>query len=149
MHALLDCPVQYHTSPNTRLEREMVEGPSAEQPVHVAVTVKLPPAGCGGSSAFHEARGVFHGLKGGKQPGHSEALRLRTPQSGPKVWTVALRTAGTVTGAPPPTGVSVTCTVAPFADVAKSRNPYTADFAGACCRTMLSPKAASNENKRT
>ena len=122
-HMLL-WPVQYHMSPKATLEMDTAEGAPAEHPVHTAVTVKLPPAACGGSRAFHDASGELKGLKGGRQPLHSEAFRLRTPQSGPKVCTVALSAACTVVGAPPPAGVSVTCTTAsPAAEDAKSRKP--------------------------
>ena len=127
---------------------ETVEGAPAEHPEHTAVTVKLPPAACGGSRAFQDASGEFHGLNGGRQPGHSDELRLRTPQSGPNVCTVAFSAACTVVGAPL-AGVRVTLTTAPAADDAKSRKPYTADCAGACCSTMLSPKAASKEKTST
>ena len=49
--AMLDCPVQYHTSPNkTSSMAALPEQPS----LHVAVMVAgAPPAGDGGSSAFH------------------------------------------------------------------------------------------------
>jgi hypothetical protein len=70
----------------------------------------LPPAGIGGSNAFHDASGALNGLNGGLMSG--QLAQGRTPQSGPKVWAVMLSAARTVTGAPR-SGVSVTSTSAP------------------------------------
>ena len=72
----------------------------------------------GGSSTFHDASGAFHGLKGGLHGGGHG----RTPQSGPNVWYVTFSVACTVVGEPP-SGVSVTRTVAPAIDALKSMKP--------------------------
>jgi hypothetical protein len=100
---------------------ETVVGAAAEQPVHDTVTVKFPPAGCGGSRAFHDASGADHGLNGGLMSAHD--AHGRTPQSGPNVCCVAFSVARTVVGAPPPSGDSVTLTIAPAFDAATSRKP--------------------------
>ncbi len=98
---------------------ETVVGKAARQPSQLAVTVKLPPAGIGGSSAFHDASGP-KGLNGLLMSGHD--AHGRTPHSGPKVVAVAFSAATTVVGEPL-SGVSVTRTTAPAMDAPKSRKP--------------------------
>jgi len=110
---MLDWPVQYQKSPKATFEIEAVDGKAARQPSQLAVMVKLPPAGIGGRSAFHDASGEKKGLKGLLMSGHD--AHGRTPQSGPNVCAVALSAATTVVGAPL-SGVSVTRTTAPAID---------------------------------
>jgi len=99
---------------------DTVVGKAARQPSQLAVTVKLPPAGIGGSSAFHDASGP-NGLNGLLMSGHD--AHGRTPQSGPIVCAVAFSAAATVVVGEPLSGVSVTRTTAPAMDAPKSRKP--------------------------
>ena len=115
---VLACPEQYQTSPNVTPVRTTGAGAPA-QPVQAALIVKLPPAGIGGRSAFHEGIGMAQGVKVFMSYGGHTALgHGRTPQSGPNGCCVVLSVAATViTTRPVEASVTVTETPVP----AKSR----------------------------
>ena len=48
-----DCPEQNHTSP--KVTSAIVAAVVLAHPAHAALIEKLPPAACGGRTAFHEA----------------------------------------------------------------------------------------------